>query len=252
MSIHALDYWINTCQGRYLVTWVEQQCNQHLADIFGFNALQIGLPNCNLLTANRIPLQQTLADAGLANCLTDFAHLPIDSQSIDLVVLPFVLDFAADPHQVLREIERILRPEGQLIVFGLNPWSLWGLRCWGHRIWANLRKQPAHFPWNGHYLSPPRLRDWMKLLSFEAHRPVWGCFAPPCESAKTLQRLAFMDAIGQRVWPFSGGVYQIHAVKRVTGIRLLQPWAKQTRVQGALTTSLPRVVRKDSSDASQN
>lgn len=248
MSIHALDYWIKTPQGAYVTRWVQQQCDQRVADVFGFNALQIGLLGGNLLAANRIPLQQTLADKGAADCLSDFAHLPIDSQSIDLVVLPFVLDFSSDPHQVLREIERILRPEGQLIVFGFNPWSLWGLRCWAQRIWANLRKQPAHFPWNGHYLSPPRLRDWMKLLSFEAQRPVWGCFLPPCESDKTFHRLKFLDTIGQRLWPFAGGVYQIHAVKRVTGIRLIQPWAKKTHTQGALTASLPRAARKDASD----
>ena len=30
--------------------------------------------------------------------------------------------------EALREVERVLVPEGRVVIFGLNPMSLWGLR----------------------------------------------------------------------------------------------------------------------------
>lgn len=253
----TLDHWINTPQGQYVLTWVQQQCDLRVVDIFGFHALQLGLSGCNLLATNRIPLQQIIANhpnhanhtlPGAVNCLADYAHLPIKNQSIDLLVLPFVLDFAPNPHQVLREVERVLRPEGQLLIFGFNPWSWWGLHKRAQQGWAKLRNQTPPIPWHGHYLSSPRLRDWLKLLSFDAHRTQYACFIPPCESANAWLRLRFLDTIGESVWPFFGGVYHIHAIKRVAGMRLIQPWAAKPHAKAALSASLPRVIQKDSSD----
>jgi SAM-dependent methyltransferase len=52
------------------------------------------------------------------------------------------LEFHDDPHQILREVERVLIPEGELIITGFNPISIWGLR-------QRLPNCPGDFPWNG-------------------------------------------------------------------------------------------------------
>ena len=57
-------------------------------------------------------------------------HLPVASDSLDAVLLAHSLDFAPDPRQVLREAERVLIPEGRLLILGFNalsPWGLWSL-----------------------------------------------------------------------------------------------------------------------------
>src|SRR2546421_42121 len=182
-SIIALDGWLQTPAGLYVRAW-EQQCLDSLTvDIFGFNAVQIGLPQLDALAANRMP-NKWLLDSRLPSrppqesrltLVSAFDELPFDSQSLDLVVLPHVLEFAAEPHQVLREVERVLIPEGRVIVCGFNPASLWGARQITGRLTG------AHFlPEEGEFIGLLRLKDWLKLLNMEVHRGHFGCYAPPC------------------------------------------------------------------------
>jgi SAM-dependent methyltransferase len=174
----------------------------------------LGLPGCDLLRANRIALRFSAgAEPGVA-LAADLAHLPLATASIDLVIMPHVLEFADDPHQILREVERVLMPEGHVIICGFNPFSLWGL--W-RRFSAN------DIPWRGRYLSLPRIKDWLALLGFEANRGCFGCYAPPTTQGKWINRFAFMEKAGDRWWPIAGGVYIIQAVKRVQGMRLVTP-----------------------------
>ena len=219
MSIPGLDAWLASPQGQYVLAWEQRQVDDAVADIFGFNALQIGLPQCDFLRANRIPLRQRACQDPLADVQCELTALPFASHSTDLIVLPHVLEFAGDPHQVLREVERVLIPEGQLLVLGFNPWSLWGLK--------RHRGQRETFPWNGSYLSLPRLKDWLQLLGFEVDRGTLGCYAPPFEHSQWLRRWQLMENAGRRWWNFSGAVYMLRAVKRTHGMRLITPkWKK--------------------------
>jgi SAM-dependent methyltransferase len=238
MSIPGLETWLESPQGRYVLDWEHTKLDAALSDVFGFNALQLGLPQQAFLRGNRIPLRQTLSDSGPAHLRCAFTDLPIASQSVDLVVLPHVLEFYPEPHQILREVERILIPEGQLLILGFNPHSLWGLR-------RRLPGRPAGFPWNGQYLSPLRLKDWLKLLNFELDRGAFGLYAPPCKSARWLQRWRFMELAGNRWWGFAGSVYLLRAVKRVCGMRLILPAWKP----GALKTrALTPIAHKEPLD----
>lgn len=242
MPSPSLESWLDTPQGRYVLSWVKAHCAQEVADVFGFHALQVGLPEHNLLAANRIPLQIHLGEAKHPNTQlrANPAELPIDSQSLDLLILPFVLDFHEDPHLMLREVERVLRPEGQLLLIGFNPWSAWGLWRGIQRMLFRLFQHPLDFPWQGHFLSIPRIRDWLKLLAFEVDRGAFGAYIPPCHSEKAFRRLRWVDLAGNRWWGFSGGVYLLRAVKRVNGIRLITPWARKTSRSALLSTTPAR------------
>ncbi|MBC7514435.1 MAG: class I SAM-dependent methyltransferase [Herminiimonas sp.] len=248
-SIIALGPWLETAAGRYVLAWEQSRLDALTTDIFGFNAMQIGLPQINALHANRMPHQwqadirvggdAVIADAGAdaaasnaapaiarssmpVSVVLDYAELPFASQSLDLVVLPHVLEFAAEPHQVLREVERVLIPEGQLIVCGFNPASLWGAR----QLAGRLTNRPF-LPRDGEFISPRRMKDWLKLLNMEVDRGHFGCYAPPCSTEKWLQRYAFMEEGGKRWWPYLGAVYMMHAIKRVKGMRLVGPvWTR--------------------------
>ncbi len=229
-AIIALGPWLETPAGSYVRAWEQARLNALTADIFGFNAVQIGLPQINGLEGNRMP-NKWLTDTHLPQSkevpivmVHDFAELPFASQSLDLVVLPHVLEFAAEPHQILREVERVLIPEGQVIVCGFNPASLWGARQVAGRLTG------AHFlPQDGEFISVPRIKDWLKLLNMEVNRGHFGCYAPPCTTDKWLNRFSFMEKAGDRWWPYLGAVYIVQAIKRIKGMRLIGPaWTKKT------------------------
>ena len=126
-------------------------------------------------------------------------------------LLPHALEFASNPHQILREVQRVLVPEGHLIVAGFNPWSLWGVRR------ALKSGREAHYPWCGRFINLPRLKDWLALLGFEVAGGRMSCYAPPFSREQWLGRFRFMEAAGDRWWPIGGGVYFVDAVKRVPG-----------------------------------
>lgn len=228
MSIPGLREWLATPQGRYVTDWELARCDAVLADVFGFNALQAGLTECDYLRANRMPLRLHCdADDG-GGVRANLEHLPFAATSLDLVVLPHVLEFSANPHQILREVERVLVPEGQVVIIGFNPFSLWGLR----RLAAGWN---GPFPWRGSYLSVRRLRDWLKLLGFETQLGNFGCYVPAVKDERWLRRWQFMDRAGDRWWPIAGGAYLIQAIKRVPGMRLIQPaWRERSARARAL------------------
>jgi len=154
----------------------------------------------------------------------DFEALPFPDASIDLVVLPHALELARDPHQTLREVERVLVPEGRVVIAGFNPASLWGLRQRAGHVRRGLgfgRGQNLYLPRSGEFIGYWRLRDWLRLLSFEVEAGRFGCWRPPVRSEQWLQRFAWMDRVGDRWWPVLGAVYFLVAVKRVRGMRLV-------------------------------
>lgn len=229
-----------------------------VADIFGFHALQLGLPQINALRANRMPHRWVATEslsipdvasdtlpskpstsASIAlHC--DFDALPFDSASLDLVVLPHALELARDPHLALREVERVLVPEGRMVIAGFNPASLWGLRQWmGRQRGVAMSSQRGLFlPQTGEYMRYRRLRDWLRLLGFEVEDGRFGCYRPPVTSQTWLQRFEWMEQAGERWWPVFGAVYFVVAVKRVRGMRLVG----LARAQRALAPAAPAPV----------
>jgi SAM-dependent methyltransferase len=241
---HDLTRWLATPPGRYLLEWEAGQLDSVVADLFGFHALQLGLPQLDALRANRMPHRWLACDgadperaegdveAGDANpgceppravaLHCDFEALPFPNQSLDLVVLPHALERARDPHQTLREVERVLVPEGRVVILGFNPTSLWGMRQRAGRVRQGLGGRKALFlPRTGEFIGYWRLRDWLRLLSFEIEGGRFGCYRPPLSSLRWLDRFAWMEATGDRWWPVLGAVYFLIAAKRVRGMRLV-------------------------------
>lgn len=208
--------WFETPLGRYLLEREREYLDRTVVDVFGFNALQCGLAQIDLLRTSRIPSRWRIGVCGPVALRVDYRDLPIAANSIDLMLLPHVLEFSDDPHQILREVVRVLVPEGQVVISGFNPWSLLGMK----RLWPSARRQA---PWNGRFVNLPRLKDWLSLLSFDIVSGRMHGYLPPFSQERWLRRFGFMDAAGDRWWPFAGGVYCIQAVKRVRGMRVITP-----------------------------
>lgn len=245
----SLTEWFETPPGQYLLAWEQDQFDLAVADLFGFNAVQLGLPQLQTLRANRMPNrwlalhEEAQAPPLKAAFITDAAALPFPAASLDLVVLPHTLEFSADPHHVLREVERVLVPEGRVVVSGFNPASLWGWRQGRARMMERVHfnafgASRLYLPESGAFIGPWRLRDWLRLLSFEIETERYGCYRPAVRSDKWLQRHTWMDRVGARWWPIFGAVYFAVGVKRVRGVRLLGPAWKPRRAAATAPVSV--------------
>lgn len=251
--------WLETPPGQYLLAWEQAQLDREVADVFGYHALQVGLPEIDALRANRMPHRWCSHDGlvppqrltcvppvdALVSAMPmpstvalscDADALPFAANSLDLVVMPHTLELAADPHRALSEATRVLVPDGRLVIVGFNPASTWGLR---QRL-GRLRRDPGslYLPSEGEFLNYWRVRDWMRLLGLEIQGGRFGCWRPPVRSEKWLQRWQWIEGWGERWWPVLGAVYVLTAVRRVPAVRLVGR-VKKRRVRA---TPAPAVV----------
>jgi SAM-dependent methyltransferase len=236
----SLSEWFSTPQGAYVLDWELAQFDSAVDDVFGFRAVQIGLPEVDFLRQNRVPYRFTLALEQGATLAADPLELPLADQSLDLAVLPHVLEGHPNPHEVLRDVARVLRPEGQVVISGFNTVSLWRIR----QLMTFGKKDS---PWDSRYISLLRLRDWLRVLGFELNGGMFGCYAPPCSERLWLDRFAFMEKAGARWWPIAGGIYVVRAIKRVQGAMLVTPaWRKERARRRALAAIPQRSHRSHS------
>ena len=225
--------WLASALGRYVLAKEQALFDHALQNIFGFNALQIGLSEANFLENCRMPYRFSVSDFSESthSHITAASHqLPILANSIDLILLPHTLDFSDDPHHTLTEAERVLVGEGHIIIAGFNPISSWGLK--------RLLSRKSQAPWNAHFLPLLRLKDWLTLLDFEITELRMTCYNLPINSEHWLNRFKRKDAVNALAWPLMGGVYFVVAKKRVPSMRLIKPsWKSPKLVQQLASTT---------------
>ncbi len=234
-----------------LLAWEQQQADALLADVFGYHAVQLGWPALQALRGNRMPHRWTAQpefepgwpDVQSDVCL-DSRAWPWGPDSLDLVVLPHALERSADPHACLREVERVLIPEGQVLITGLNPLSSWG---WRQSRQARNAVGPDNTAMS--LIGYRRLRDWLRLLGFEVQVSRFGGWVPALGSERWMQHLGWMDRVGERWCPILGGVYLIMATKRVPGGRLLT--GRRWRTVRSPAAAAAPVARADTSPGRQ-
>lgn len=210
-----LRYWFNEPLGRQLLALEQSSIDCILPNIFGYHILQFGcLIGADILESSRISHKILLQFEKEEKNEVDVAFvcagdsLAILSDSMDVIVMPHVLEFAENPHKLLREAERVLIGEGHILILGFNPWSIWGV--W--RLFLAWREKP---PWSGHFYGSARIKDWLSLLDFEILQTQRFFFRPPLQKINIMQKLNFLEYLGKYCWPFFGGAYLIVAKKRV-------------------------------------
>lgn len=225
--IKSFSQWLTATElGQYLLEREQAYFDRAVADVFGYHAVQVGMPQVDFLRENRIPWQCRVGrDAG-AVIACEPAQLPFECRSLDLLVLPHVLDFTQHPHLVLREVERVLVPEGRLVMTGFSPVSLWGVR--------RLIQGRFNVPWSGNFLPLVRVKDWLALLELEPDGGAFMGYAPPFDRTDWLNNWRFMESAGDRWWPLAAGVYGIEAVKRQRGMRLITPRWRPSKAAGLM------------------
>jgi SAM-dependent methyltransferase len=229
--LSVLGKWYKTPVGRHLAH-AETACLERLLrDSFGLYLVQLGLPGQfeDAVAASRIRRRVVIGEhvgesggrGGDGQATSDALirgrpfELPLASGSVDAVLLPHTLDFCEEAHHVLREVERVLIPEGRVILFCFNPLSTWGLMRW-------LPRRSRRVPWCGGQLTPFRIGDWLRLLGFQLETRDMLVFRPPMAKA-FMSQLDWLESAGGRYWPVLGGVYAIRAVKRTAPLTPLRP-----------------------------
>ena len=220
--------WFSEPLGQHILNHEQAIFEKFLPDLFGYHLMQIGpLHGDKLIGSTRIShrfiIQQEIGgehqDGTAMQCSAEF--LPIASASIDVVVLPHVLEYSVNPHKILREIERILIGDGHLIIVGFNPWSFFGI--W--RILLAWRDEP---PWCGHFFSYHRIRDWFTLLDFELVKLERSIYRPPFRNMKIMKKLEFLEKLGKFCWTIFGGIYIVVVRKRVVPLSPVKDlWLKR-------------------------
>ena len=226
----ALDRWLSSDLGQLLIEEEHALISELATQLFGYQLLEMSsypgdltyLQDCPVQSKARITRDEQHIFANI-NALPE--QLPVATDSIDAVILGHTLDFAMDARQVLREVERVLIPEGRVIISSFNPYSLWGIR----RMLPGTRNK---LPWGGQFLSFPRLQDWLSLLGFDVEQVHCRLFRPPLQHKSLMSRLKFMEGYGQRYLPWVAGVYVVQAVKRVSTVTPIRPkWYVENKLR---------------------
>lgn len=212
--------WLDSPTGLRLRRAEQAAAADALRRVFGAQLLQVGLwgapdeylPHAG--TARRALCARREAP-GVSFVAEDW-QLPVGGHCVDAVLLPHTLERSGDPHQLLREVERVLTGGGRLIVLGFNPWSFVGLR--------RLLGRGAWPPGIDQTYSERRLRDWLSLLNFDVtdrgrYFPVFA------EDEGRLRHRA-------RGVPGYYGAYVLVAVKRVHVVTPLRTLWRRTAVLG--------------------
>ena len=225
--------------GRALLAAESELLSEALEDVFGWELLQIGAWGAarELLAGSRTRRQTVVATPGLpggADIIGRPSQLPLTSDSVDAAVLPHTLEFASDPYAIVREVDRVLVGEGQLLVVGFRPWSLWGMRA---------RASSSGFPPGLRRVLPERrVRDWLVLLGYEVVAARRYLYCSPWSSG-----LAAGEGSGRILnrgltHPLPGSAYLLKARKRIYTLTPVRPRfrEKQPAVLGGLVKPTTR------------
>jgi SAM-dependent methyltransferase len=238
----ARHAWWASPLGSALIAAESQLLGEALEDVFGWELLQIGAwgSGRELLSGARTRHQAILAPPGVSSS-ADIrgrpTQLPIVSDSIDAVLLPHILEFATDPYAIVREADRVLVGEGQLLVLGFRPWSLWGVRA----RWSRSGFPPG----TRRVLSERRIREWLVLLGYEVvsaqhylYRGPWsGGLAAGQEMGYGTGRMLRRGL----TYPLPANAYLLKARKRVYTLTPVRPrFRERPAVLGGLVKPTPR------------
>jgi SAM-dependent methyltransferase len=208
----SLQHWYQRPLGRLLADIELDALAEQLPQLFGYHLVVVDPPweSCSLADS-RIPhhvVQRTGTAAGMETGVIGHTdQWPVMTDTVDAIILPHTLEITGDPHQVLREADRSLIPDGHLVIIGFNPRSLWGLRRW-------FSRRSAGMPWQSRFLSVSRLRDWLSLLGFDTLQCRYLFHRPPFKNQRMQERLQFLEPGSAQGRMLLAGAYILVAQKR--------------------------------------
>jgi SAM-dependent methyltransferase len=209
---------------RARVALVKRELAPQLAQIFGYHALlytALAKTLCDkeLCIKHQVVIGESGGPVNLQCC---FKELPIASDCIDLAVLPEILQASENPHQILREVERVLIPEGVVIIIGRNPFSWHGLKNRLHQKRQNSASQHLD-------ISRRRIADWLRLLGLQTETEI--NLSVTNQRLQNSQTYPWLKRIGQTFCDWFCSYYIIIARKKVSTLTPIRPsWRRNKQL----------------------
>ncbi len=235
-----LRQWYSTSLGQSIADRLEIELNHRLRNVFGYQGLQVGnlVPGMQLFSGAGLqrqfvvdapytgskqqePAREDKLNGACAHIHADVLSLPIASGTMKAVAFFHTLDFCDHPHQALREANRVLTDDGELIIIGFNPYSVFGAR---HSLTAWRRREP----WNGCFYARHRVSDWLSVLDYRVLGSNAFFMRPPINSEGMMHRLERLEKL-HRWFGGIGGMYIMHARKQTIPMSMIRQRTSRVR-----------------------
>ncbi|MEX0619837.1 MAG: class I SAM-dependent methyltransferase [Pseudohongiellaceae bacterium] len=219
-TLHELlSKWYRTPLGEEVLKAERAMISPLISRLFGYHILQIGCSERHsVIDDSRVGHKIIFSPEyhpGCRQAVANIEELPLANGSMDVVVIHHALDFTSDSHRLLREVTRVVRPGGQLLIMGFNPYSPWGLR--------KLVQRNGEIPWRGRFISCGRLTDWLRLLELHIDSVSFGLHFMPVKYSKILKYAPRFEEAGGRFNSPLGGAYCILCSRQVMPITPILP-----------------------------
>jgi len=225
--LNQLNSWYQQALGIEWALAIKQCLDCKLPKLFGYYMLQLGIDEQQQwLIKSPIRHKCILTSHFEAHSagVCRYTELPFSDNSIDVVFLPHTLELVVDPEAVLREVYRVLIPEGHLLIAGFNPLSFWGMRQF-------TRVNHAESPWSGKFSSALRLKRQLTHLGLTIQSVDDFFYRPPIKSTVWLNKCLFLETLGRLVWLYPGGGYLLMATKQAIPVqRIKLTWRHKKRL----------------------
>lgn len=215
------EHWEDFPAGKQIQNAITDVCNDYVQRVFGYHFVKLGtlsaqieLPDCpiNHVVSQTAKLTEHTSVVGQSHVL------PYSENSVDGFLLANELDFAQDPHQILREVDRVITANGYVMISGFNPLSLAGIA----KFLPVKRGNVLH---DARFFTAHRIKDWLQLLGFEIVEQRHVMFS----TLFFQYRWANIERAQAKLstyFPWCSAVYVILAKKRVVPMTAIRPKLK--------------------------
>ncbi len=239
---HYPKSWNELPNGNVILSAIDAELQPWWQKFFGYHLLKIGALSSFIDTSSCSIKNQisSTAEGSVGSIIADIDDLPFLEHSVDVCLLSHALEFSLDPHHVIREANRVLIPNGYLVITGFNPFSFAGL----NKLVPYRRKKS---PWNEHFFSPMRIKDWLHLMGFEILSDKRCLYTNLIGSASDNAITNLGRTFASNYLNSLGSVYVIVAKKRVLPLTPIKPkWQIRTKFSPIKVTTMrvPKINTK--------
>lgn len=214
-----LESWYSSRRGKYLAELEKELLASELSAVYRERLVCLSPAPVPGMCAEQSTIEQyVLAMPGQdtsADLLTTYTALPLATGSIDVVVLHHALEACSNPHQLLREVQRVVAPRGHVIIICFNPWSL-------HGLWSLITGRLPNSVWRQNPIGRSRVSDWLSLLGFALHSVRSSYSIPPPDFKQVWTQICRINGfLARHRFPL-GGIQIYHAICEEHGMTALR------------------------------
>jgi len=221
-----VENWFQSAAGKELLEQQKLITDEVLSTMFGYHLMQISACRDISLSENskirhRFSIGPLKGDS-IAS-IADEEQLPIETESIDVVLLHHTMEYSQHPHQLLKEASRVVLPSGHVVIVGFNPLSFMGL-------WSMVGRLRNNSVWKNHLLSARKLADWLLLMDLKVQSVQYGHYKPPVSSNNYTKKFAKLEQFFNFLQLPFGSFYVLVAKKEVSTLTpIKQKWRRTAK-----------------------